>query len=62
MDYPYPSALPKPEAKKLSFTTQFTYGLGELSAAIPGNILSFFFLFFLTHVAAIKACCLPITE
>ncbi|MFP5271630.1 MFS transporter [Coleofasciculus sp.] len=55
MEYPLPSALPKPEAKKLSFTTKFTYGLGELSAAIPGNILSFFFLFFLTNVAGLNA-------
>jgi len=55
MDQSLSSALPKPETKTLPFTTKFTYGLGELSAAIPGNILSFFFLFFLTNIAGLSA-------
>ncbi|EDX72205.1 sugar (Glycoside-Pentoside-Hexuronide) transporter subfamily [Coleofasciculus chthonoplastes PCC 7420] len=55
MDQSPSSALPKPEIKTLRFTTKFTYGVGELSAAIPGNILSFFFLFFLTNIAGLSA-------
>lgn len=55
MDQSPSSALPQPDTKTLHFTTKFTYGLGELSAAIPSNILSFFFLFFLTNIAGLSA-------
>ena len=39
---------------KLDLKTKLTYGLGELSGALPSNILIFFFLFFLTDVAGLK--------
>ncbi|BBA79731.1 glycoside/pentoside/hexuronide:cation symporter, GPH family [cyanobacterium endosymbiont of Rhopalodia gibberula] len=40
--------------KKLTFHTKFFYGIGELSGALPSNILIFFFLFFLTNVAGLS--------
>ena len=40
--------------KKLNFSTQLAYGIGELSGSLPSNILVFFFLFFLTDVAGLK--------
>lgn len=42
------------ESSKLDFKTKFAYGLGQLSGALPSNILVFFFLFFLTDVAGLK--------
>ncbi len=42
------------QTEKLSRKTKITYGLGELAGAIPGNILVFFFLFFLTNIAGLN--------
>ena len=39
---------------KLDLKTKLTYGLGQLSGALPNNILIFFFLFFLTDVVGLK--------
>lgn len=42
------------QEKKLTFSTKFFYGIGELSGSLPSNILIFFFLFFLTNVAGLS--------
>ncbi len=42
------------QSEKLDFKTKFAYSLGELSGALPSNILVFFFLFFLTDVAGLN--------
>ncbi|MFQ3577512.1 MAG: MFS transporter, partial [Verrucomicrobiia bacterium] len=38
---------------KLSKTTKFSYGIGELGPAMAGNFLIFYHLFFLTSVAGL---------
>ena len=48
------SAIDLTQTEKLSRKTKITYGLGELAGAIPGNILVFFFLFFLTNIAGLN--------
>ena len=42
------------KTEKLSWKTKISYGVGELAGAIPGNILVFFFLFFLTNIAGLN--------
>src|SRR4028118_2044353 len=50
-----PDAIPlTAESEKLNFKTKFAYGVGELGKEIPGNILVFFLLFFLTNVAGLN--------
>ncbi len=39
---------------KLNLPTKVAYGVGELGGEIPGNILVFFLLFFLTNVAGLN--------
>jgi len=39
--------------KKLDFKTKLAYGIGDLGASFPGNIVSFFILVFFTNVAGI---------
>ena len=38
----------------LNLKTKLSYGIGELAVEIPGNILVFFLLFFLTSVAGLN--------
>jgi GPH family glycoside/pentoside/hexuronide:cation symporter len=40
--------------RKLNLRTKVAYGVGELAGAIPGNILVFFLLFFLTNIAGLS--------
>ncbi|MBP0016061.1 MAG: MFS transporter [Cyanobacteria bacterium SBLK] len=40
--------------EKLSFKTKFFHGFTEFGLAIPGNITSVFFLFFLTNIAGLN--------
>jgi len=47
--------LPKPETEKLNFTTKLSYGAGDFGTAVTANILTFFFLPFLTNVAGLPA-------
>ena len=42
------------QTEKLSWKTKISYGVGELAGAIPGNILVFFLLFFLTNIAGLN--------
>ena len=42
------------QENKLSFKTQFFYGVGELSGGIPSTLMVFFLLFFLTNVAGLN--------
>ena len=49
-----PSTIDLTQTEKLSWKTQISYGVGELAGAIPGNILVFFFLFFLTNIAGLN--------
>ncbi|HBB31606.1 MAG TPA: MFS transporter [Cyanobacteria bacterium UBA8803] len=42
------------ESEKLNLKTKLAYGVGELGKEIPGNILVFFLLFFLTNVAGLN--------
>lgn len=42
-----------PQPEKLNFTTKLAYGAGDLGAAITGNILVFFLLYFFTQVAGL---------
>lgn len=37
-----------------SLQTKLGYGIGEMSSEVPGSILSFFVLFFLTNVAGLN--------
>ena len=41
-------------SSRLSFRTQFFYGVGELSVTVPMTLLVFFLLFFLTNVAGLN--------
>ncbi|WP_446359697.1 MFS transporter [Coleofasciculus sp. G2-EDA-02] len=40
--------------EQLNLPTKLAYGAGELGGEIPGNILVFFLLFFLTNVAGLN--------
>ncbi|MGK7916418.1 MAG: MFS transporter [Prochloraceae cyanobacterium] len=48
------SGIDLPQTEQLSWKTKISYGVGELAGAIPGNILVFFFLFFLTNIAGLN--------
>jgi GPH family glycoside/pentoside/hexuronide:cation symporter len=50
-----PNAIPlTADSERLSLKTKLAYGVGELGKEIPGNILVFFLLFFLTNVAGLN--------
>jgi GPH family glycoside/pentoside/hexuronide:cation symporter len=42
------------KAVPLTLKTKVSYGIGELSSEVPGSILAFFVLFFLTNVAGLN--------
>mgnify|MGYP005843939745 CR=1 FL=1 len=51
-----PNAIPlTADSERLNLKTKLAYGVGELGKEIPGNILVFFLLFFLTNVAGLNA-------
>ena len=54
MDNSCPSPSPH-VAGKLTLTTRLAYGVGEFAGEVPGSILVFFLLFFLTNVAGLSA-------
>lgn len=50
-----PNAIPLTAySERLDLKTKLAYGVGELGKEIPGNILVFFLLFFLTNVAGLN--------
>ena len=52
--HPQPKALSETSSTSLNLTTKLAYGSGELSKEIPGSILVFFILFFLTNVVGLN--------
>jgi glycoside/pentoside/hexuronide:cation symporter, GPH family len=50
-----PDAIPlKARGETLNLSTKLAYGVGELGGEIPGNILVFYLLFFLTNIAGLN--------
>lgn len=37
----------------IGLSTKLTYGVGEFASEVPGSVLVFFFLFFLTNIAGL---------
>lgn len=54
MMHPSPQSSSKSPSTPLNLKTKLAYGAGELSKEIPGSLLAFFILFFLTNVAGLN--------
>lgn len=46
---------PSEKNSPIGLSTQFSYGVGEFASEVPGSVLVFFFLFFLTNVVGLNA-------